>query len=370
MRNYCTYFDSNYLVRGLVTYQTLKEHSSREISLWVLCLDDKVHGFLSQANLSGIKPICLSELEAVDQALASLKQTRSRAEYYFTCTPCLAKFVLDQNPEISDITYIDSDLCFFNDPELIYFEIGENSIAITPHRFSSCNKFREQWGIYNVAFNYFRRDKDGLLCLNWWRDRCLEWCYDRLEDGKFADQKYLDDWPNRFDGVKLLDHPGVNLALWNLHDVNLEIENKNIFANGLPLIFYHFHALKQVSNRLFMPSWEIYEVKPCWELRFKIYQDYINRYFNVSLKYSVQNRLDSGLRIHMSNMPSWITEMTPREYQKYILNGRLLLAADKPISKAGMHLLEHLYSIKSPSFQEWLYLLCEAIGGDSYREVF
>ena len=365
MRNYCTYFDSNYLTRGLITYDTLKQHSSREILLWVLCLDDKVYEFLSQSNLSGIKPIRLSELEAVDRALDAVKETRSRAEYYFTCTPCLAKFVLDENSEISDITYIDSDLCFFDDPELIYSEIGENSIAITPHRFSVCNKFREQWGIYNVAFNYFRRDEDGLICLNWWRDRCLEWCYDRLKDGKFADQKYLDDWPNRFDGVKIIDHPGVNLALWNLDDVKLEIINKKIYVNNLPLIFYHFHALKQLNGNLFMPSWEIYEVEPSWILRFKIYQSYANRYLKNSLKYPIRNTLNSDLRIHMANMPSWISEMTPRRYKKYVLNGRLLFAADNLLSGIFLFFIEKIYSIQNPSFQEWLHLLCEAIGGDA-----
>jgi hypothetical protein len=365
MRNYCTYFDTNYLTRGLITYDTLKEHSSREISLWVLCLDDKVHAILSQSNLSGIKPIRLSELEAVDKALDAVKESRSRAEYYFTCTPCLAKFVLDKNPEISDITYIDSDLCFFNDPEFIYSEIGDNSIAITPHRFSEKNKFREKWGIYNVAFNYFRRDENGLGCLNWWRDRCLEWCFDRLEDGKFADQKYLDDWPNRFDKVLVLDNPGVNLALWNVQDVRFEMKDNNIYINNSPLIFYHFHALKLVFNKTFTPSWDIYEVKPSFILRFKIYQRYLDRIFKINRNYSLNKSLNSQLRIHMANMPSWIAEMRPREFTKYILNGRLLTLPDNILSGTLLSFIEKLFSIENSLFQEWLYLLCESIGEDS-----
>jgi hypothetical protein len=96
-RHYCTYFDSNYLTRGLITYHTLREHSSRDIILWVLCLDETIHDFLTKSHLPGVQPIRLAELEEVDKALAEVKGTRSKAEYYFTCTPCLAKFVLDQN---------------------------------------------------------------------------------------------------------------------------------------------------------------------------------------------------------------------------------------------------------------------------------
>ena len=322
MRNYCTYFDSNYLTRGIITYETLKEHSSREISLWVLCLDDKVYEFLSQGDIPGINPIRLSDLEAVDQSLAAVKETRSQAEYYFTCTPCLAKFVLDQNPEVSDITYIDSDLCFFDDPELIYSEIGVNSIAITPHRFSDSNKYREQWGLYNVGFNFFRRDDDGLKCLNWWRDRCLEWCYDRLEDGKFADQKYLDDWPERFRNLKVLDHPGINLAPWNVGDAHLS-QDHDISVNGKKLIFYHFHGLKKVKKTLFDPNWFIYKINPCNILISEIYQKYVNKY---ALMDKVSFRLQAEqkqLREHIPQLPYWFTGNEKFECIYYVIAGRL-----------------------------------------------
>ncbi len=43
----------------------------------------------------------------------------------------------------------------------------------------------------------FKRN-DGELVRSWWEERCLEWCYARFEDGKFGDQKYLDDWTSRF----------------------------------------------------------------------------------------------------------------------------------------------------------------------------
>ena len=321
IRHYCTYFDSRYLYKGLLTYESLRRHSSSEIILWILCLDEQAYIVLDKANLRGVRLIRLSELENYDKELFAIKNNRSLVEYFFTCTPCLPKFIISKNREINDITYIDGDLYFFADPELIFSEIVNNSIAITPHRFSEQNKFREEWGLYNVAFNFFRRDEYGMACLDWWRNSCIEWCYDRLEDGKFADQKYLDDWPARFKGVKVLDHPGVNLAPWNVKDAKLELVKKSIHVNGKPLIFFHFHALKQITRRLFNPCWENYDLIPSHVLRFCIYQPYICDYYKQMLAFDSLVQLDLGLRDHF---PHWIKTRTFYSTICEVLKGRLL----------------------------------------------
>jgi hypothetical protein len=96
-----------------------------------------------------------------------------------------------------------------------------------------------------------RNDEHGLEALHWWRDRCLEWCFNRLEDGKFGDQKYLDDWPTRFKGVKVIDDPGAGMAPWNAarYEVfgepseGFQIRDKSTLE-VTPLVFYHFHALR------------------------------------------------------------------------------------------------------------------------------
>ncbi|MHB8835448.1 MAG: hypothetical protein ACYC9Y_07045 [Candidatus Methylomirabilia bacterium] len=275
MRCFCTYFDRNYLARGLALYRSLREHCP-EFTLWVLCMDDATHESLTRLDLPGVEPIALKDFEEGDAALLAAKSNRTRVEYYFTCTPSLLLYVLGHWPAVDLLTYLDADLFFFAGPEPLFEELGAGSIAIIGHRFAPHLISREQFGIYNVGWLTFRRDDQALACLDWWRSKCIEWCYDRPENGRFADQKYLDDWPGRFRQVVVLQHRGANLALWNLGNHRLRSPNgKQVLVDDAPLIFFHFHGLTKITGWLFDPDWTAYGVTPSAVLRGNIYLPYL-----------------------------------------------------------------------------------------------
>ena len=73
-----------------------------------------------------------------------------------------------------------------------------------------------------MQFMLFKNTEGGLKVLNWWRDCCLEWCYNRHEDGKFGDQKYLDDWTTRFKNIHVLRNLGGGLAPWNVQQYDFK----------------------------------------------------------------------------------------------------------------------------------------------------
>jgi hypothetical protein len=251
IRHFCTYFDHRYLPHALALTASLRRYCAG-FRLWALCLDDAAYAALQALAIPELTPIALADFERGDDALAAAKQNRSTIEYYFTCTPSLPLFVMGLDPAIDAITYLDADLFFFSDPQPLFDEIGGSSVAIVPHRFPVANapKF-ERYGIYNVGWLTFRRTAAALGCLHWWRERCLEWCFDREEPSRFADQKYLDDWPSRFEDVHVIRHKGANLASWNLANYEMIARDGRVFVDDEPLIFFHFHHLKRRRTWLF-----------------------------------------------------------------------------------------------------------------------
>ena len=238
MHNYCTLFDSNYLTRGLAMYESLKKHSDN-FHLYIFSFDDKSHKLLKILNLEFATVISLKKFE--DKELLKVKGDRSAGEYCWTCTPSTIKYCIESY-NLNACTYLDADLYFFSNPAVLIEEMDEKSVLITEHRYTAQYDQSATSGIYCVQFMTFKNDENGMKALNWWRDSCNEWCYARFEDGKFGDQKYLDDWTTRFEGIHVLKNLGGGVAPWNIQQYDLS-SNENF-----NLIFYHFHNYKILEN--------------------------------------------------------------------------------------------------------------------------
>lgn len=255
MYYFCTYFDKNYLAQGLVLRDSLNKHLPNDFILYVLSLDEYVYNFFQKNHFEGVQVILLEAIEQKYPELLNVKFHRKIYEYYFTITPTLPWYILETYQEVDMITYLDADIYFFQSPKILFNELGDNSILLIPHFFSEKNKEQEIHGKYNVVFNTFKRDENGLKCLNWWREKCIEWCFDYVEGDKFADQKYLDKFPLLFEGVKVSENKGANLAIFNL-DNSVITKEKDVFkVNGFPLVFYHFHRLREERKYLYNPHY-------------------------------------------------------------------------------------------------------------------
>ncbi len=254
-RYYCTYFDRNYLVKALALISSLNEHEKNEFHLIAICLDEVSRVVINKLQPNNVTTIPLHVIEQRDEPLLKAKGNRSLVEYYWTLTPTIILHLLKQHTDIDFITYIDADLYFYSSPEPIYREFDGHSILIHGHRFSPAQKHLEQYGKYNVGLMCFRNDTAGIDALTWWRGKCIEWCYSRIEDGKFGDQLYLNDWPLRFKHVKVLENVGAGVAPWNHEQYRYSVNKQGmLLVNDTPLIFYHFHALAFCSPEIIIPA--------------------------------------------------------------------------------------------------------------------
>jgi hypothetical protein len=247
---FCTLFDKNYLYKGLALYSSLHTHC-KEFTLWILCMDEPTYSILERMRLENVRLIPLDDFE--DDALREAKPNRTFAEYCWTSTAPLILFVIQNEPTADLVAYLDADLFFYSNPQPIYDELGGGSTLIIRHRFSSqYEALEETSGIYNVSMVIFRRDRDGLECLAWWKERVLEACALDPEAGLCGDQKYLDDWPTRFRNVVVLQHKGGGLAPWNISNYHLSRKDGDTYVDSDRLIFYHFHSLEILGEPFLM----------------------------------------------------------------------------------------------------------------------
>lgn len=180
----------------------------------------------------------LSEFETPE--LLAVKPTRTKAEYCWTCGPSVIWHFLKKY-SLPDITYLDSDLYFMGDPQIIQQEIGQSSVCITEQGISE--EAARRYGRYCVQYLFFKNNEEGCNTLKWWRDSCIEWCFQRFEEDRYCDQKYLDKFPSICHNLCVLKNPSAGIAPWNMN--RYVYRNNAICIEGkeYPFVFFHMHGI-------------------------------------------------------------------------------------------------------------------------------
>ncbi len=275
-RHFCTYCDQGYAARLLCLHDSLLAQGE-PFRLQVLCFDQATEAVVAGVASPTLVAVPLQALLLADPEYAAARSSRSKVEFYFTSTPVLVRYCLMRDPSIPRMTYLDSDLYFFGAASLVFAAQGDASVGIVPHRFPPRLNGLFKNGTYNVAWVSFRRDDAGLACLEWWRERCLEWCHDYLDQGRFADQGYLDEFPRRFTGVRVLDHVGINAAPWNMDESRIVSHEGGLYVNDQPLLFYHFQGIRELLPGWFESGLKNYQTNLTPALRDLVYLPYLRR---------------------------------------------------------------------------------------------
>ncbi len=318
MRYYCTHFDINYIAHALSLNESLIKCGG-EFTLFMFCMDDDSYDHL--VKFKPVKAILVSyrELEIEVRGLREAKGNRSRIEYFYTCSPAICYYTFIKFEGVDLITYLDSDIYFFNSPESLFIELGNSSIGIIEHNFHWLTKRNIVYGKFNVGWINFRKDEIGLICLKNWLNDCIKWCYQRLEDNKYADQKYLDYWPCTYDNVCILKKVTANLAIWNIGNYKLTCNENQIFVNGEELIFYHFANLKQIGEVEFTSDLSRVFVKSTQLIHNLIYLPYVNSLLKHQL-YKIRSKADLSETFLIS-----LIKKPSRQIRKWIFPDKIIV---------------------------------------------
>ena len=250
MINICTVANYDFILKFLALRESIRKYTL-DYKIHLICLDDKMFLALKEKY----EDIVCHSLETLLKSDKELEKARSNKPSFealnvagqdyqkaqeiqfiwamasYSCWYCLEKLGLE------DITYIDADIYFFNTPEILNDFKDFCSIGLIENRtpYSPIN------GKYNVGIIYFKNDPNGVDCSRFWKNCLLDQDNKHAaEYGSCGDQKYLELFPQLFEGVFELDQFIGQLAPWSVSQHNF-IANKMIWNGKVQdLLFYHF----------------------------------------------------------------------------------------------------------------------------------
>lgn len=292
MKYFCTLSDKNYIIQGLALLNSLQKTCKDSFILYYLCLDDETYNILSTTmntykDVNNIKLIPIHELEKnkLSNELLTYKSKIEYKEYCFTLSAFFTWYLLKSHCKNCDIiTYLDADIYFYKDIDLIYNEIGTKSVGIIPHRHQTLPSI---YGFYNVSLVYFKNNETGLKVLEWWKDCMLKRTNPELHT--CFDQKYLDEFIPLFGENNIcVVNKNANGAPWNYRLYvwdQFELTGKVQYGNELQfLIFNHFSKIIcDFNNNKFSFDNGVYNKETYDQIiykynptLYKIYSDYFN----------------------------------------------------------------------------------------------
>ena len=264
--HYCTITDRNYLPLAVTLALSMNEHSASH-TLWIVCVDDWSYKCLHTIDESyNIKPVHLGELET--EQLLSTKSSRKLNEYCWTVKPFLAQHLFNQLPGIPDLTYLDADLIFFQDPSFIFEDFRSNknaSIRLSHHNFSRRYRRGVKFGSVCGQMYSVKNTPEAHFFLNWWKHECIKRCDSDVTPTTFADQKYLDFIPGEIQPhVDYVRDKTVMTGPWNIEDIT-----KTMPKDWFPVV-YHAHGLRVYADGT-VKCYSGYNLRSCQ----RIYDSYL-----------------------------------------------------------------------------------------------
>lgn len=265
-----TSFSFSYLNRARVLANSVKRFHP-DWTFIALITDEAPEEFSFEPKNEPFDEVKFAEDLEIDDARAWI----FRHNVIEVCTAVKGPFLLELLERGFDrVFYLDPDTAVFSSFDTLLDALDTHDVILTPHQLAPektemgvrDNEIGSlKYGIYNLGFAGVANRGDGPRFAQWWRDRCVDWCWDDIPNGLFVDQRWCDHAPGMFAGVGIIRDPGCNVASWNLSNRTVEIGlDGRILVNGSELKFYHFTKLgalgDTMTERYADGNVEVYEI--------------------------------------------------------------------------------------------------------------
>lgn len=264
-----------YVHKIMTLHESLAKYTS-DFNLIVCCIDPKTRELFEKLNLMNVIPVDVAKVEGFEPSLKIARAERQLNEYCWTLKAPLCEWVFAKY-KVKSVLYLDGDLYFYSSPQHILKEWGQASIYLTKQR--DVGWVEDTYGFFQAGMVGFKNDEDGLRGVRWWKQKCLEWCFKRSEEGRFGDQKYLDRIPQVSNNVFISSHEGINAAPWNTiyhHNPEMKVEDGQTLIHDKPLVAFHFACLS-ITGRNQFDLWDLDTVDIPKKYMRHIYIPYLKR---------------------------------------------------------------------------------------------
>ena len=282
MKYFFTIVNYNYVLRGLTLFKSFEKIKKNDEKFIIFTVDKKSYEILK-------KEVSLTSVNSEKfeyPKLKKIKNNRKINEYCWTLKPIGIDYIFKNFLDCKWVTYLDSDSMIFKSFSQEYKK--NYDVILTPHRcqIEFFKKIENMVGNFNAGFIAFKNSKNGRNVLNFWKKKCLNWCYDTPDKTRYADQKYLNDIAKNFDKIQTKPSVGLNLAPWNIatNEKTLEISKKLKKS----LSFYHMQGLKIFNKNVYNIYSDDFLVKK--ETFESIYKPYISLLKQTYLEIKKENK--------------------------------------------------------------------------------
>lgn len=181
-------------------------------------------------------------------------------EFSTALKPFLFNYLIRSGYE--KVLYLDPDIYVYSSLVRITEALDKYSVVLSPH-ICCINNGSEKGatseedllfcGVFNLGFIGIKNNLDGRSVVEWWMEKEFDKGFCDRSLSLFVDQKWMNFIPC-FLGDRLLvsRDPGVNMAVWNLHERRLLSEENGLRVidsndNTSPLCFFHFSGFNPID---------------------------------------------------------------------------------------------------------------------------